>query len=272
MENFEIAATLNNANDPVRRSQLLFLSVGDELQAIIRAAKLRPSLSDANCYHVFVNNIKNYLHTMTDTAAEHAAFLNMRQEKSESAITFHARLMQKARLCEYSQADQDKFVRAQFLKGLRNKELVKAARTHAYDTNYLVLAASRDEAYQAESPPTESPEVYAVHRGRPRPESRTDYRKRTRSDDWDRRISAKRAREGQNFRRDLQERGRRNRCPRCNQYPHTNSPCPALRRKCNSCLEFGHYAVVCRKTNIQQLQVTKNESPSRENESNENQV
>lgn len=59
IENFEIAATLNHANDPVQRSLLLFLSIGDELQGIIRAAKLRPSLSDANCYHTLVSNIKN---------------------------------------------------------------------------------------------------------------------------------------------------------------------------------------------------------------------
>ncbi|XP_062557160.1 uncharacterized protein LOC134222022 [Armigeres subalbatus] len=34
VENFEIAASLNNVNDPVKRSQQLFLSIGDELQAV----------------------------------------------------------------------------------------------------------------------------------------------------------------------------------------------------------------------------------------------
>lgn len=102
IENFEMAATLSNANDPVRRSQLLFLSMGTELQGIVRAAKLRPSLTDANCYRKFVANIGNYFQSMTDASAEHEAFSNMRQLKSENAVAFHARLVAKVRLCGYS--------------------------------------------------------------------------------------------------------------------------------------------------------------------------
>lgn len=273
IENFEIAATLNNANDPVRRAQLLFLSVGEELQGIIRAAKLRPSLNDANCYRIFVDNIKNYLRTMTDSAAEHEAFLNMKQEKSESAVAFHARLMRSVDSCECSPAGQDKFIRAQLLKGLRNKELVKAARTFGHDTASIVLAATRDEAYQAETTANESSEVYAVNRRRPSPDDRRYKPKRSRSDDWGKRTTAKRSRhEESNFRRDYRDRVRRDRCSRCGQYSHRNMPCPALRRKCNSCHEFGHYAAVCRKASIQQLRMPKDESPKRENEQDENQV
>lgn len=238
-------------------SQLLFLSVGEELQGIIRAAKLRPNLTDANCYNVFVSNIKTYLQSMTDSAAEHEAFWNMRQEKSESAIAFHARLMGKVRLCEYSPSDQERFVRAQLLKGLRNKELVKAARTYAYDTKYIVQAATRDEAYQAESAVTESSEVFVVGR-----------------DLHNHGLKEKRPhRDVQQPRRDhLSDHDRRSRCPRCYQYPHRSYPCPALKRKCNSCPEFGHYAVVCRKSNIRQLRIANDESPKREVELDENQV
>ncbi|XP_055585761.1 uncharacterized protein LOC129738561 [Uranotaenia lowii] len=67
-ENFEIAASLSNAHDPVKRSQLLFLSIGDELQGIIRAAKLRPVTNEPDCYAVFVKNIEDYLKALTDTA------------------------------------------------------------------------------------------------------------------------------------------------------------------------------------------------------------
>ncbi|XP_058827864.1 uncharacterized protein LOC131687787 [Topomyia yanbarensis] len=85
IENFEIAASLSNAQDPVKRSQLLLLSVGDELQAIIRAAKLRPDLNEPDCYVSFVKNIDAHLKSLTDTSAEHDAFLSMQQEKGESA-------------------------------------------------------------------------------------------------------------------------------------------------------------------------------------------
>ena len=111
IENFEIAATLSNASDPVRRSQLLFLSMRAELQGIVRAAKLRPSLKEANCYRDFVTNIGRYFQSMTDSAAEHEAFSNMKQQRSETAVAFHSRLMAKVRLCGYSPSDHDRLHR-----------------------------------------------------------------------------------------------------------------------------------------------------------------
>lgn len=102
IENFEIAASLSNANDPVVRTRLLFLSMGPDLQEIVRAAKLRPNLKDVGCYRTLVANINDYFRSKTDTAAEHEAFSCMQQEKGESAVAFHARLMCKVRLCGYS--------------------------------------------------------------------------------------------------------------------------------------------------------------------------
>lgn len=263
IENFEIAASLSNANDPVRRSQLLFLSIGDELQGIVRAAKLRPSLNDANCYRNFVANISNYFQSMTDSAAEHESFSNMRQEKSESAIAFHARLMAKVRLCGYSPSDQDRFVRAQLLKGLTNKELVKAARTYGHDTNYIVQAATRNEAYEAETVnagPSDPSESYTVNRLQQQSINQQQSRKRTSSDGWVDRAQSLRFRKSQQEpRRDRLDRGRRSRCLRCNGRLHSNYPCPALKRNCNSCGELGHYAATCRKSRIRELQIKTSE-------------
>ncbi|XP_055633497.1 uncharacterized protein LOC129773863 [Toxorhynchites rutilus septentrionalis] len=44
IENVEIGASLSITNDPVPRSQLLYLYMSDDLQSIVRAAKLRPNL------------------------------------------------------------------------------------------------------------------------------------------------------------------------------------------------------------------------------------
>lgn len=129
IETFEIAASLGNAFDPPRRAQLLFLSVGEEMQAIIRAAKLRPSLSEPDCYAKFVRNIDQHLRTVTDTSAEHKAFSNMHQGMDETVMNFHARLVEKVKLCGYSAADQERFVRAQLIKGMSNQALAKSART-----------------------------------------------------------------------------------------------------------------------------------------------
>lgn len=117
IENFEIATTLSNANDPVRRSQLLFLSMGEELQGIVRAAKLRPNLNDSSCYRIFVKNVEEHLRSMTDANAEHEEFFRMRQERGETVVSFHARLMEKALNCRYGPSVLERFVHAQLLKG-----------------------------------------------------------------------------------------------------------------------------------------------------------
>lgn len=278
IENFEIAASLSNANDPARRSQLLFLSIGAELQGIVRAAKLRPNLNNVNCYKNFVTNIQEYFQSMTDSAAEHESFSNMKQESSETAIAFHARLMTKVRMCGYSPSDQDRFVRAQLLKGLRNKELVKSARTYGHDTNYIVQAATRNEAYEAEAAASDQFELrrsepYAVNRVH---QQQTKYgfsRKRPNTEGWKGKTQAKRFKNNQQtFRRDVPRETNSLRCRRCNFPRHAGPDCPATNRKCNICGLVGHYAVVCRKTRIRQIEVKASTSPTRNDDMDHTQV
>lgn len=64
LENFEIAASLQPILEPDKLAKVLFLAVGEDMQAIIRAAKLRPSLEGPDCYNVFVNNVDAHLRTM----------------------------------------------------------------------------------------------------------------------------------------------------------------------------------------------------------------
>ncbi|XP_055614457.1 uncharacterized protein LOC129760812 [Uranotaenia lowii] len=187
LENFEIVASLSNMSS-ARRSKLLFLAMGANLQSILRAAHLKPCLNDPQCYQKFVDIIGNYFKTMTDTAAEHEAFSVMHQRVGESTVNFHARLTEKVRLCGYSPNDQDRFVRAQLLKGMVNKELVKDARTDGRATSEIVKTATRREAYDAElvsaSPVINPPEALAVENTRrrkragPRGENREVYPKR----------------------------------------------------------------------------------------------
>ncbi|XP_062538450.1 uncharacterized protein LOC134206739 [Armigeres subalbatus] len=81
IEDFEIASSLSNVRNPKRRVELLLLSMGEELKSVVRAAKLRPDPEEEGCYEIFVKNIDNYLKSMTDPAAEHESFSNMRQEE-----------------------------------------------------------------------------------------------------------------------------------------------------------------------------------------------
>lgn len=273
IENFEVAVSLHNANDPVYRSKLLYLSLGQELQAIVKAANLRPSLKDTNCYTSFVRNIETHLRSMTDTAAEHQAFLRMKQEKGESTVAFHARLVRNVKLCGYSISDQNRFVRAQLLDGLRNKELVKAARTYGYETNFIVQSSTRDEAYEAETAEQPvDPNIFEVYKSHKHGSKRVNHRQwssqpppklRRMNPDFtqiqerhssalDRGNSSRQQMRDNRPNRQLQ--GRRTRCPRCNNAFHRNPQCPALSRRCNTCGQRGHFAVTCRVGQLRMVQ------------------
>lgn len=249
IEDFEMAASLSNTHNPKRRVELLLLSMGDELRSIVRAARLRPSSSDDKCYETFIKNVDEYLKSMTDPAAEHEAFTNMKQEEGESAINFHARLSEKVRLCGYSLSDQERFVRTQLIRGLRNQELKKAARTYGHDSNLIVQSATRAEAFQAEICPTiteRSPletgsTRYQVARVQQTWKSKNnrDFSYRTGVNPSSRQLNVERS-----------QLSRRHRCPRCSRPSHRGEECPAMRKNCNSCGQRGHFAAVCRNKRI----------------------
>lgn len=245
IEDFEMAAYLSNLKDPKRRVELLLLSMGDELKSVVRAAKLRPSVEDEHCYSKFVDNIDKYLKAMTDPAAEHEDFSMMRQEEGESAVKFHARLTEKVLLCDYSPVDQDRFVRTQLLRGLRNQELKKAARTYAHDSNTIVQAATRAEAFQAEMVVTrEEPNALVVSSSRFR--GAEGQNKRGSAFHQTMRNPAKRFRSDRMPAYQPRRVSRRSRCSRCFESSHRGAECPALRRNCFSCGQRGHLAAACR--------------------------
>ncbi|XP_058838089.1 uncharacterized protein LOC131693869 [Topomyia yanbarensis] len=148
IENFEIATSLSSFTGSADRAKLLYLSLGKSLQNVISAANLQPNYRDPRCYSALVAGVNNYFKSITDTAAEHERFQAMRQMKGESIVTFHAKLTQKVRLCGYSPADQSRFVLAQLLKGMQNRELAMAARTYGHDASYIVQAATRTPSWE----------------------------------------------------------------------------------------------------------------------------
>lgn len=248
IEDFEMASSLSNIRNPKRRVELLLLSMGEELKGIVRAAKLRPESQGDDCYNIFVNNIDRYLKSMTDPAAEHESFSNMRQEEGESAVNFHARLTRKVQLCGYSTEDQDRFVRTQLLRGIHNQELKKAARMYGHDSNFIVQSATRAEAFHAETaPPIAEPSVLAVGGSQSRG-SLDRYKRRTydqpRMEYPTKRFVSNRMTSSRG--RVHVQASRRNRCGKCFRMFHRGVECPATRKHCNSCGMLGHFAVACR--------------------------
>ncbi|XP_062557035.1 uncharacterized protein K02A2.6-like [Armigeres subalbatus] len=266
LEDFEMAISISNLSDPKRRVELLLLSMGDELKSIVRAAKLRPSADVTNCYSQFIRNIDQYLKAMTDPAAEHEDFSKMFQEEGESAVKFHARLTEKVLLCDYSPDDQERFVRTQLLRGLRNQEIRKAARTYGHDSNTIVQAATRAEAFQAEIPipraetnalAASNREFRNIQGQYKRVPTIHQMRYPTKKFKYDRPPASQ---QGAGL-------SRRYRCPRCFRPVHRNGVCPALGKLCNACGQRGHFAVACR---VDHVNTVKGEHPEIPVEDNEN--
>ncbi|KAL9706640.1 hypothetical protein quinque_010158 [Culex quinquefasciatus] len=127
----------------------------------------------------------------------------------KKAISFLARIKEKAKLCGYSAENLDYHVRSQFLKGLANRDIVKDARRYKRSISEIVSAATNDEAYEAVEVP-ERVGIFAVekHRGRSRDSARDAERDREfarggdRSREWSR---------GRNRNREWPQDGDRNR-------------------------------------------------------------
>ncbi|XP_055604150.1 uncharacterized protein K02A2.6-like [Uranotaenia lowii] len=237
-QNFEMAASLGNANSPKQRAQLLYISLSEQLQGIVNAFYLMPNLADPSCYDEFVKNIERHLLSMTDTSAEHDSFQSMRQGIDESVVTFHSRLVEKVRLCGYSIEDQQKFVRTQLLKGITNREVAKFARISGSDVNFIVQSATREEAANLDAGPSNS--AFAIDR-RNNPPSRQPLKRSRRYQEGSRNSAPR------NFSRynETSEPSQRSRCSNCNNVNHRFGVCPAFGAICKRCGKKNHYARCC---------------------------
>ncbi|XP_055527135.1 uncharacterized protein K02A2.6-like [Wyeomyia smithii] len=218
--NLEIAVDLNNVSDG-NRAKLLYLMMGDQLQGLVTAAKLCPSFKDPRCYSALMQNVGTYLRSLVDTTAEHEEFTRLKQESNES-----------------------------ILQGMSNRDVANTARTYNHDTQLIVQAATRAEAFGIYAgPPTVEDERMEVRtassqqRSTPK-RSSSEWNTQQRGRGYDR---YKRSNRGGT------QVGRRNRCFRCNRLKHDGRECPAIYKNCNTCNQRGHFSVTCRKKNLNNL-------------------
>ncbi|XP_062541054.1 uncharacterized protein LOC134209092 [Armigeres subalbatus] len=153
----------------------------------------------------------------------------------------------KIRLCHYSANDQERFVRAQLLKGMSNRELARTARTFGHETNFIVQSATRDEAFQMEEARNKTTQDVMINQVRRQLPSAPFKRRGGQDSSFGHRNKQQRLNISY-------PNSRRDRCSRCNRWAHWNRPCPALKLKCNTCGSTGHFAAACRQNRINIIQ------------------
>ncbi|XP_055533088.1 uncharacterized protein LOC129723128 [Wyeomyia smithii] len=201
--------------------------------------------------------MQEYLRSLVDVTVEHTAFTDMKQRSGESALLFHARLKQKICLIGYTEADQDKAVHTQLLKGMRDKELAKSARTLGYPTSFVVQCATREEAYTAESEQPGPSHTFAVQRNGRQTSNRSQWkREREMINDGGNQRNKRDSSDSMN-----RGQARRSRCSKCNMLFHKYGTCPAEKNNCRSCGKRGHFEVVCWKKVANTVQAERSLSP-----------
>ncbi|XP_055632948.1 uncharacterized protein K02A2.6-like [Toxorhynchites rutilus septentrionalis] len=246
---FEIATDLNNVSIN-KRAKLLYLLLGDELQGLVTAAKLCPSFLDSQCYSTLTQNISTYLRSLVDTTAEHEEFTRLKQESNESVVTFYARVVEKAGMCGYGN-DENRFIRSQILQGMSNRDVANAARTYNHDTQSVIQAATRAEAFNINAGPSK---VVGIMEVTSKPSKQQSEQKRFSSGGWN--VQDRGFSNGPPNNRKYSYNkfvGKRNRCFRCDCPKHNGKQCPALFKNCNTCNERGHFSATCRKRRVNSL-------------------
>lgn len=257
LETFEISMSLQQVNEPNMLAKGLYLAVGDYLQGILRTANLRPIENGPSCYENFVKSVDAYLRSMTDPVLEHDSFLAMEQEVGESAVSFNARLVDRARLGDYGPVAEERVVLSQLMKGLRDKDIAKTAKMYDHDAKFIVRAATRSEALEPQPGSSGTGSVHAVNRDRDTQQARkrtftqgnngtSAERDNSFRSSMDRGSNDAGRHRGKKQRRFGHEK--KNKCSRCNHWIHDNrDDCPALKAKCYECGAMGHFAITCRK-------------------------
>ena len=214
-----------------RKRALLLHYAGPEVDEIFDTL---PNTGDDSDYDTAVAKLNEYFSPQANTTYEVYSFRQTKQKEGESLDSFHTRLRQLMKTCEFSNVDKE--IKEHIILKCSSSSLRRRAlRENPMLEGLLKLGRALElTEKQAKDVEAAGGEFEAVNKINTKEENR-DGRPRDR--------------------RDAQSRNRRygnkqGKSPRkCGHFggyaPHKN-PCPARGKTCKACRKIGHFAHVCR--------------------------
>lgn len=283
LERFQNYILLKNVSSSEKQAQLLCVSIGsvhyNNLAALLGPEKPVNKLS----YTDLVSAFKQMLVPKKSTVVSQHYFLSLYQKQNENIPEYVASLQRDIVDCEFnvkctctkSLSIADTFLRAQFIRGLRDnwirEQLLQSSETafHKIVEKATALEASRIECKElsaasssntACSSQFESLDVHKTssrHATRERSRSRESYRS-------NRSNSGNRNSRNVN----LKALGLENTCLRCGNNNHTATDCRLNRQKlkCNSCNKTGHVSKVCISSMLNRNKISNTNSIQNDND------
>ena len=226
-----------NITVPKRKRALLLHYAGPEVDEIFDTLQ---NTGDDSDYATAVEKLNEYFSPQTNIAYEVYNFRQTKQKEGESLDSYHTRLRQLVKTCEFSNIDKE--IKERIILACSSNSLRRRALRENFTLDALLklgraLELSEEQARQVEKAAADVNSTETKGSDRPgRARQRNEHSSQSRF-----RRSQSRNRQNSNKRN-----SKPGKCGNCEGYaPHRN-PCPARGKSCNACGKIGHFAHVCR--------------------------
>uniref|UniRef100_A0A8D9A769 CCHC-type domain-containing protein n=1 Tax=Cacopsylla melanoneura TaxID=428564 RepID=A0A8D9A769_9HEMI len=258
VERFDNYCRMKNISSEEKKAQLLCVSIGsmhyNNLGALLGPAKPVNQLS----YTDLLSSLKQMLSPKRSTVVSQHYFLNIYQKEDQNISEFVASLQRDIADCNFNVkcscnqavSISDTFLRAQFVRGLKDnwiREQILQSSATTFDeilTKATALEASRVESQELTGACSSSSNFNSTEVYRTSPSHSVSSRHRSRSHQKQRKSFHS---QSNNRNIDFKAFGIDNHCLRCGRQNHKSTECSVDKNslKCNLCKKTGHVSTVC---------------------------